>query len=54
MTEAKQPEAGFVEVNGTNLYYEMMGEGYPLELMFTEEQLGEQKERWAPFGKAMQ
>jgi pimeloyl-ACP methyl ester carboxylesterase len=28
--------------------------GYPLELMFTEEQLREQKERWAPFGKAMQ
>ena len=28
--------------------------GYPLELMFTEEQLRDQKERWAPFGKAMQ
>jgi pimeloyl-ACP methyl ester carboxylesterase len=27
--------------------------GYPLELMFTEEQLWEQKERWAPFGQAM-
>jgi pimeloyl-ACP methyl ester carboxylesterase len=27
--------------------------GYSLELMFTEEQLREQKERWAPFGQAM-
>lgn len=33
MTEARQPEAGFVEVNGTKLYYEMMGEGHPLVLI---------------------
>ncbi len=26
-------ETGFVESNGTNLYYETMGEGHPLVLI---------------------
>jgi hypothetical protein len=29
----KQPVTGFVESNGTQLYYEMMGEGHPLVLI---------------------
>ena len=29
----KQPVTGFVETNGTKLYYEMMGEGHPLVLI---------------------
>ena len=29
----QQPETGFVETNGTKLYYEMMGEGHPLVLI---------------------
>jgi len=33
MTQTKQPETGFVETNGTKLYYEMMGEGHPLVLI---------------------
>jgi pimeloyl-ACP methyl ester carboxylesterase/quercetin dioxygenase-like cupin family protein len=33
MNEAKQLRAGFVETNGTKLYYEMMGEGHPLVLL---------------------
>ncbi len=30
MSEARRPEAGFAEVNGTKLYYEVLGEGHPL------------------------
>jgi pimeloyl-ACP methyl ester carboxylesterase len=33
MTQKQQPETGFVETNGTKLYYEMMGEGHPLVLI---------------------
>jgi pimeloyl-ACP methyl ester carboxylesterase len=33
MNEAKQLRTGFVETNGTKLYYEMMGEGHPLVLL---------------------
>jgi pimeloyl-ACP methyl ester carboxylesterase len=33
MNEAKQLRAGFVETNGTKLYYEVMGEGHPLVLL---------------------
>ena len=33
MHETKQLYSGFVETNGTQLYYEMMGEGYPLVLL---------------------
>jgi hypothetical protein len=33
MTQMKQPVTGFVETNGTKLYYEMMGEGHPLVLI---------------------
>jgi len=33
MTSTKQPVTGFVETNGTRLYYEMMGEGHPLVLI---------------------
>jgi len=33
MTQTNRPETGFVETNGTKLYYEMMGEGYPLVLI---------------------
>ncbi len=33
MTEAIQPETGFVETNETRLYYEIMGEGHPLVLI---------------------
>lgn len=33
MTETRQSEIGFVETNGTQLYYEMMGEGHPLVLI---------------------
>ena len=31
--QTKQPVSGFVESNGTRLYYEMMGEGHPLVLI---------------------
>jgi len=33
MHEAKQLRTGFVESDGTTLYYEMMGEGHPLVLL---------------------
>lgn len=33
MHKAKQLQTGFVETNGTHLYYEMMGEGHPLILL---------------------
>lgn len=33
MTRSTQPEASFVEVNGTQLYYEVLGEGHPLMLI---------------------
>lgn len=33
MTTNRQPETGFAEVNGTRLYYEVMGEGHPLVLI---------------------
>ncbi|HLG63962.1 MAG TPA: alpha/beta hydrolase [Ktedonosporobacter sp.] len=33
MTRSTQPEASFVAVNGTQLYYEVLGEGYPLVLI---------------------
>src|SRR5581483_9982163 len=33
MTGSTQPEASFVEVNGTQLYYEVLGEGHPLVLI---------------------
>ena len=33
MTQMKQAVTGFVETNGTKLYYEMMGEGHPLVLI---------------------
>lgn len=33
MASMKQPITGFVETNGTQLYYEMMGEGHPLVLI---------------------
>ncbi len=33
MANANQLETGFVESNGTKLYYEMMGEGHPLVLI---------------------
>ncbi len=33
MTRSTQPEAGFAQVNGTQLYYEMLGEGHPLVLI---------------------
>ncbi len=33
MSEARQLVTGFVETNGTRLYYEMMGEGHPLVLL---------------------
>lgn len=33
MHEAMQHHTGFFEVNGTQLYYEMMGEGHPLVLI---------------------
>jgi hypothetical protein len=33
MHKAKQLHAGFFETNGTQLYYEMMGEGHPLVLL---------------------
>ena len=29
MTRSAQPEVGFVEVNGTQLYYETLGQGHP-------------------------
>lgn len=33
MNEAKQLRTGFVDTSGTQLYYEMMGEGHPLVLL---------------------
>jgi pimeloyl-ACP methyl ester carboxylesterase len=33
MTQMKQAVTGFVETNGTKLYYEMIGEGHPLVLI---------------------
>ena len=33
MTQTNQPVTGFVETNGTKLYYEEMGEGHPLVLI---------------------
>lgn len=33
MTKVKKPEKGFVEVNETKLYYEVLGEGHPLVLI---------------------
>ena len=33
MTGSTQPEASFVAVNGTQLYYEVLGEGHPLVLI---------------------
>ena len=33
MWNAKQVYTGFVQTNGTQLYYEMMGEGHPLALL---------------------
>src|ERR1700686_488233 len=33
MTQTAQPETGFVETDGTKLYYEVMGEGLPLVLI---------------------
>jgi pimeloyl-ACP methyl ester carboxylesterase len=33
MSKSIQPEVGFVEVNGTQLYYETLGEGHPLVLI---------------------
>ncbi len=33
MNEPGQAESSFVAVNGTNLYYELMGEGHPLVLL---------------------
>jgi pimeloyl-ACP methyl ester carboxylesterase len=33
MHETKQLHSGFVETNGTHLYYEMMGDGHPLVLL---------------------
>ncbi len=30
MTAARRPETGFAEVNGTKLYYEVLGEGHAL------------------------
>jgi pimeloyl-ACP methyl ester carboxylesterase len=33
MTKSIQPETGTVPVNGTQLYYETLGEGHPLVLL---------------------
>lgn len=33
MTRSAQPEVGFVEVKGTQLYYETLGQGHPLVLI---------------------
>lgn len=33
MGETRQVQTGYVETNGTKLYYEMMGEGHPLVLL---------------------
>lgn len=33
MSDARQPRTGFIETNGTELYYEMLGEGQPLVLL---------------------
>ncbi len=33
MSETRQPRTGFIETNGTELYYEMLGEGHPFLLL---------------------
>jgi len=33
MAQTKQPVTGYIETNGTNLYYEVMGAGHPLVLI---------------------
>jgi pimeloyl-ACP methyl ester carboxylesterase len=33
MNQSSQPEVGFAEVNGTQLYYETLGQGHPLVLI---------------------
>lgn len=33
MSRSTQPEVGFMEVNGTQLYYETLGDGHPLVLI---------------------
>ena len=33
MSDARQPRTGFIETNGTKLYYEMLDEGHPLVLL---------------------
>ncbi len=33
MSDTGQPRTGFIETNGTELYYEMLGEGQPLVLL---------------------
>jgi pimeloyl-ACP methyl ester carboxylesterase len=33
MTRTTQPQTGFVAVNGTGVYYEVLGEGHPLVLL---------------------
>src|SRR5579863_9031077 len=33
MARTNQPITGYIETNGTNLYYEVMGEGHPLVLV---------------------
>src|SRR5438874_12864423 len=33
MTAAPQPETGYIETNGTKLYYETLGQGHPLVLI---------------------
>lgn len=33
MTYLREPETGFADVNGTQIYYEVLGEGYPLVLI---------------------
>src|SRR5438270_10481819 len=33
MPEVRKPVTGFADVNGSRLYYEMMGEGHPLVLI---------------------
>lgn len=33
MSDTGQPRTGFIETNGTRLYYEMLGEGHPLLLL---------------------
>lgn len=35
MTYLREPETGFADVNGTQIYYEVLGEGHPLVLLHT-------------------